>query len=85
MDEQEKPSVIDDALAEIGRIAFADPAICTGWVLVSEWFGGGRDHWTLTLGDSENPDWRQLGLLHHAIREWDSDELGKSGPETETS
>lgn len=73
-DEQKKPSAIDDALAEIGRIAFIEPAICTGWVLVSEWFDGGREYWTLTLADSDNPEWRQLGLIHHALRTWGEDD-----------
>lgn len=75
-EEQKRPSVIDDALAEIGRVAFIEPAICTGWVLVSEWTGGGdKDYWTLTLADDQQPDWRQLGLLHHAIKTWEEDDL----------
>lgn len=75
VDDETKPSIIDDALAEIGRIAFEDPAICTGWVLVAEWFGGNKDHWTIVLGDDENPDWRQKGLLHHALETWGDDEV----------
>lgn len=75
MDDETKPSIIDDALAEIGRIAFQDPAICTGWVLVAEWFGGEKDYWTFVIGDDHNPDWRHLGLLHHAIKEWGEDDL----------
>ena len=77
-EEQKKPSVIDDALAEIGRIAFIEPAICTGWVLVSEWMGeGDKDYWTLTLADDQNPDWRHQGLIHHAIKTWeDNDDVG---------
>jgi hypothetical protein len=77
-EEPPKPTVIDDALAEIGRIAFLNPAICTGWVLVSEWMGeGDRDYWTLTLADGQNPDWRHQGLIHYAIKTWgDEDEIG---------
>ena len=66
-------TLIDDALAELGRIAFTDPAICTSWVLISEWFDGSRDYWTLTLADNQQPEWRQLGLLHHAIKTWEDD------------
>jgi len=66
-DEQSKPSLIDDALAEIGRIAFNEPAICTGWVLVSEWFNGSKDYWTLTLVDDEQPEWRHMGLLNYSL------------------
>jgi hypothetical protein len=76
-EEQKKPSIIDNALAEIGRIAFIEPAICTGWVLVAEWMGGNDDHWTITLADDDNPEWRSLGLLHHAIKTWeDADDIG---------
>lgn len=71
-----KPSVIDDALADIGRVAFVEPAICTGWVLVSEWMGeGDKDYWTLTLADSQNPDWRLRGLLRHALEYWGDEEV----------
>jgi hypothetical protein len=74
-EENKKPSLIDDALAEIGRIAFQDPAICTGWVLVSEWMGEGeKEYWTLTLADDDNPDWRHKGLVHHALATWEEDD-----------
>jgi len=75
-DGMKKPSVIDNALAEIGRVAFLEPAICTGWVLVSEWMGStDDDYWTLTLTDDQNPDWRQKGLMHHALETWEDDEV----------
>lgn len=75
MEDESRPSIIDNALAEIGRIAFPDPAICTGWVLVSEWFGGEKDYWTLTLADDQNPDWRLHGLIQHAVKYWGEDEV----------
>jgi hypothetical protein len=76
MDEQPKPNQIDDALAEIARIGFPEPAICTGWVLVSEWTGGtDSDYWTVVFADDQQPDWRQKGLLHHAIDTWGEDDL----------
>ena len=70
---EDTSTLIDDALAELGRISFTDPAICTSWVLISEWFDGSRDYWTLTLADNEQPEWRQVGLLHHAIKTWEDD------------
>ena len=36
---------------------------------------GPKDYWTLTLADDEQPDWRHLGLVHHAIRTWEEDDL----------
>ena len=84
-EEQKKPSAIDDALAEIGRVAFVQPAICTGWVLVSEWMGeGDREYWTLTLADDQNPDWRHLGLVHHGLKNWEgNDDVGFRDGEAE--
>jgi hypothetical protein len=82
MDKDEKPSAIDDALADIARIAFPDPAICTGWVLVSEWLGSGpQDYWTLTLADSQQPEWRHKGLLRHGLETWGDDDLGNESDE----
>ena len=75
-EEQKKPSAIDNALADIAQIAFPDPAICTGWVLVAEWTDGTTDgFWTTVFTDDQNPDWRQKGLLHHAIDTWGEDNL----------
>ena len=75
-EEQKKPSAIDNALADIARVAFLDPAICTGWVLVAEWTDGTADgFWTTTLADDQQPDWRQKGLLHHALETWGEDNL----------
>lgn len=74
-DDDDNSSPIDDALAEIGRIAFPEPAICTSWVLISEWFGGEKNYWTLLLADSEQPEWRQYGLLQHALREFEREHL----------
>jgi hypothetical protein len=89
-EEQKKPSAIDNALADIAQIAFPDPAICTGWVLVAEWTDGTADgFWTTTFADDQNPDWRQKGLLHHAVETWgeenlyDDDESEDSGGEGE--
>ena len=75
--EEESPSLIDDAISEVGRISFDDPAICTGWVLVSSWMGSGdKDKWTMVLTDNEQPEWMHKGLLHHAIEQLREDNRG---------
>jgi hypothetical protein len=82
MDEEKPAFTIDDALAEIARIAFPDPAICTGWVLVSEWLGSGpSEYWTLTLSDNNQPEWRHKGLLRHGLETWGVDDLGNERQE----
>ena len=58
---------IEDAIAELGRVAFQQPAICTGWVLVSEWFGGNNEFWIMAIHDDNSPPWRHSGMLDYAI------------------
>jgi hypothetical protein len=68
-DEQKKasPKPLEDAIAELGRAAFEQPAICTSWVLVSEWFGGNDEYWIVTLHDDSTPPWRHSGMLDYAV------------------
>jgi hypothetical protein len=68
-EERPKPSAkpIEDAIAELGRAAFQQPALCTGWVLVSEWFGGENEYWIMAIHDENSPPWRHSGMLDYAI------------------
>lgn len=68
-EENKAPSAkpIEDAIAELGRAAFQQPAICTGWVLVSEWFGGENEYWIMAIHDENSPPWRHSGMLDYAI------------------
>jgi hypothetical protein len=44
--------------------------------LVAEWTDGtANGFWTTTLADDQQPDWRQKGLLHHALETWGEDNL----------
>lgn len=65
-EEARKPKPIEDAIAELGRIAFEQPAICTSWVLVTEWFGGKDEYWVMSLHDEQSPPWRHSGMLDYA-------------------
>ena len=85
-EQQKKPSAIDNALADIARVAFEEPAICTGWVLVSEWTDGtAKGFWTVVFADDQNPDWRQKGLVHHALDTWGEDDLYDNNEEEDDS
>jgi hypothetical protein len=85
-EQQKKPSAIDNALADIARVAFEEPAICTGWVLVSEWTDGtAKGFWTVVFADDQNPDWRQKGLVHHALDTWGEDDLYDDNEEEDDS
>lgn len=63
---KENAKLIEDAVAELGRIAFEQPAICTGWVLVTEWFGGTNEYWVMSLHDDQSPPWRHTGMLDYS-------------------
>lgn len=69
MSENEKsnPKPIEDAIADLGRASFQEPAICTGWVLVTEWFGGNNEYWIMSLHDESSPPWRHSGMLDYAM------------------
>jgi hypothetical protein len=60
------PQPIEDAIAQMGRLAFEQPAICTGWVLVTEWFGGKNEFWVMSLHDDQSPPWRHSGMMDYA-------------------
>lgn len=65
-EQQPAPNLIEDAIAQMGRVAFEQPAICTGWVLVTEWFGGKNEFWVMALHDDQSPPWRHTGMLDYA-------------------
>jgi hypothetical protein len=60
-------SGVDDLLDAIRRVVFPEGALCTGWVLVTEWVDLDGQHWTYTAKDSNNPIWRHEGLLQHVL------------------
>jgi len=62
--ENSKP--VEDAIAELGRALFDEPAICTAWVLVTEWFGANNEYWIMAVHDDATPPWRHTGMLDYA-------------------
>lgn len=60
---------IEHVLAEIQHRAFEGEAICTGWVIVSEWLGADGEYWTHVEHDDRNPPWRHTGLLSYTLDE----------------
>ena len=69
MDDFKKPSIIENALAEMGKIAFPSPAILTGYVVISTW-SDGKENWMVSFGDESSPIWAHKGMIQHASDTW---------------
>lgn len=81
MDDFKKPSIIENALAEMGKIAFPSPAILTGWVVISTW-SDGKENWMISLGDENSPTWVHKGMIQHASDTWGHyDDVGEDEDE----
>jgi hypothetical protein len=71
MDDFKQPSIIENALAEMGKIAFPSPAILTGYVVISTW-SDGSENWMVSFGDDSSPTWVHKGMIQHASDTWGS-------------
>jgi hypothetical protein len=74
---------MENFIARMGRMMFEEPAMCTSWVIVSEWHNG-VDYWTSTMTDEDTPPWRHIGLLNYAAVNFDEDE-GETSEEEDDS
>lgn len=63
-------------LVAMSRQAFPEGAMCTGWVIVSEWVDADGQFWTFTGTDDRNPPWRHLGLLAYCLEAADYADSG---------
>ena len=71
MDDFKQPSIIENALAEMGKIAFPSPAILTGYVVISTW-SDGAENWMVSFGDDSSPTWVHKGMIQHASDTWNT-------------
>lgn len=57
-----------DVLQQIAKNYIdANGAMCTSFILTSEWMNSEGQYYILTVTDDESPPWRHEGLLHYAI------------------
>lgn len=59
---------VDRAIRQCARAVDPSGAVCTGWVLVSEWQDASGRWWVHRWTDSATPPWRADGLMYHAIQ-----------------
>lgn len=44
-----------------------DGAICTTFILISEWMGSDGKYYSLVVTDEQSPPWRHEGLINYAL------------------
>jgi hypothetical protein len=58
---------MEDLLVAMSKDTFPEGAMCTGWVIASEWMDANGEYWTYVGTDDRNPPWRHLGILQWAL------------------
>jgi hypothetical protein len=61
-----KLKAVNDAVQNLSTLLAPDGALCTTWILVSEWVDIDGNFWFSTHSEPEQPVWRQTGMLDHA-------------------
>lgn len=81
-DEQPTPALsVEDMLVAMSKKAFPEGAMCTGWVIASEWMDADGQFWTYVGTDDRNPPWRHVGLLAYTLESGAYDPSGDSDDE----
>jgi hypothetical protein len=62
-------SGMDEVLDAVRKVVFPEGALCTSWVVVTEWVDLDGNYWTYVAKDPTNPPWRHEGLINHVISE----------------
>jgi hypothetical protein len=82
-DADERLKAVDDAIQNLATLLAPNGALCTTWILVTEWIDTEGNFWFSTHSEPDQPHWRQTGMLDHAktviLRqhmEMDNDENG---------
>lgn len=60
-------SIIKDMLSELASHLDQKGAMCTNFVLVSEWVDSEGSYWLATHGEEGIPPWRVEGMLSYAL------------------
>lgn len=74
---------MDDVLVAMAKDTFPEGAMCTGWVIVSEWMDADGQFWTYVGSDDRNPPWRHLGMLSWTLETGNYASDGDSDEDTD--
>ena len=61
-----KIKLLTDAVQGLSTLLDKDGAMCTSWILVSEWMDSNGNFWFSTHSEPDMPIWRVNGMLDHA-------------------
>jgi hypothetical protein len=67
--EDGRASGMDAMLDAVRKVIFPEGALCTSWVVVTEWVDLDGHYWTYVARDDNGPPWRHAGLLAHVLDE----------------
>jgi len=72
MDTEPERTPVAEMLHHVQQEIFPEGAMCTAWVLSTEWMTIDGEWFTFTLTDQSAPVWRHLGLLSKSTMELDA-------------
>jgi hypothetical protein len=61
-----KMDAVTNAVQGLATLLDKDGALCTSWILVSEWMDSHGNFWFSTHTEPDMPIWRTNGMLSHA-------------------
>jgi hypothetical protein len=73
MDTEPERTPVAEMLHHVQQEIFPEGAMCTAWVLSTEWMNVDGEWFTFTLTDQSAPVWRHLGLLTKSTMELDAE------------
>lgn len=74
-----KVNDLNNAVHGLATLLDKEGAMCTSWILVSEWMDSEGNVWFSTHGEPDLPIWRTNGLLQHAIDTGTMEHLSNRG------
>lgn len=66
-DAEAKMDAVNNAVQGLATLLDKEGAMCTTWILVSEWIDSEGNFWFSTHSEPDLPIWRKNGMLQHAI------------------
>lgn len=67
MDEAEqKLKAVNDAIQGLATLLAPEGAMCTTWILITEWIDSDGNFWFSSHTEPEQPVWKQIGMVDHA-------------------
>jgi hypothetical protein len=73
MDTPAEQTPVANMLHHVQSQIFPEGALCTAWVLTTEWMSADGEWYTFTITDDSAPPWHHIGLLAKSSQELDAE------------